>query len=309
MDGVHVVNKGFHCLVHTAHGLVYSMLEGAVTALQSGEVTLKIIVNLGGLEVLIIGIHNGAHLVNLFLEGFAYEGSQVEVEGGDGLTTVHLVLDGFHGNAGEDGCGFYALCGTGLSVTCLETMLKNDVQGMLDAGEGLGGIVVFVVDVDVVAGNGLTHGVTEEAFVHIALGGFRSELHHHARRGVCVHVGVFTGDVVGLGLDDGLENLVGLGLAGKVALVAVADILLGNLLAGAVHEVALNYVLDFLNGHLFLGKQGDVVGNLGGKHNILTVFGDIHGLEDGGHYLLVVEFDATSIALEYTFYHIAFIFL
>ena len=73
--------------------------------------------------------------------------------------------------------------------------------------------------------------------------------------------------------------------------------------------MALNYVLDFLNGHLLLGQKGDIVGDLGSQHNIFTVLRYIHCLEDGGNNLLVVKFDATSIAFEYTFYHIAFIFL
>ena len=38
---------------------------------------------------------------------------------------------------------------TGLAVAGLEAVLEDQVQGMLDAGEGLRGIVILVVDVDV----------------------------------------------------------------------------------------------------------------------------------------------------------------
>ena len=135
---------------------------------------------------------------------------------------------------------------------------------MLDAGEGLRGIVVLVVDVDIVLGNGFADRIREEALVHIALRGLGRELHHHARRRVGVHVGVLTGDVVHLCVDDGLEDLVGLRLAGEVALVAVTDVLLRHFLAGAVHQLVLHHVLDLLHGHLLLLELGDGMGDLGG---------------------------------------------
>ena len=45
------------------------------------------------------------------------------------------------------------------------------------------------------------------------------------------------------------------------------------------------------------------MGDLGGEHDVFTGLGDIHRLEDGGYDLLVVEFDVSSVAFQYTFYH------
>ena len=161
---------------------------------------------------------------------------------------------------------------------------------------------------DVVAGHGLADRVAQEALVHIALGGLRGELHHHARRGVCVHVGVLAGDIVGLGLDDGFEDFVALGLAGDIPLVAVADILLGHLLAGAVHEVVLHHVLNFFHGHLLFVQFGDGFGDLSGQYNVFTAFRYVHRFEDGRYNFLVIKVDTTPVAFEYTFYHKASIF-
>ena len=45
------------------------------------------------------------------------------------------------------------------------------------------------------------------------------------------------------------------------------------------------------------------MGDLGGEHDVFTGLGDIHRLEDSGYDLLVVEFDVSSVAFQYTFYH------
>ena len=177
----------------------------------------------------------------------------------------------------------------------LEAVLQDEVQRVLDAGEGLGGIVVLIVDVDVVVGYSLAHGVAQEALVHIALGGLRGKFHHHARGRVRVHVGVFSGDIVGLGLDNGLEDFVTFGLSCDVTFVAVTDVLLGHLLAGAVHQVVLNHFLDFFHGHDIFVQLGDSLGNLGGEDDILTGIGHIHGLQDGGNNLLVVEIYTATV--------------
>ena len=279
------------------------MLESAVTALQADEVTLDVVVDLRLLEVAEVGVEHVADLVHLFLEGLAHERGEIEVEGRDGLAAVHLVLHRLHGDAGEDGRGLDALRRAGLAVAGLEAVLEDQVQGVLDAGEGLRGIVVLVVDVDVVLGDGLADRVGKEALVHVALRGRGGELHHHAGGRVGIHVRVLAGDVVHLGVDDGLEDLVGLRLAGHVPLVAVADVLLRHFLAGAVHQLVLHDVLDLLHGHLLLLEAGDGVGDLGGEHDVFTGLGDIHRLEDGGYDLLVVEFDVSSVAFQYTFYH------
>ena len=121
---------------------------------------------------------------------------------------------------------------------------------MLEAGEALGRIVVLVVDMDVAAGHRLAYLLGEKAFVHVGLCRLGCELHHHAGRGVGVHVGILAGDVVGLRINDALEDFPALRLAGEVALVAVGYVLLRHLLARALHQFHLHAVLNFLNAHL-----------------------------------------------------------
>ena len=304
VDGVHVVDERLHRLVDAADGLVDGMLEGAVAALEADEVALDVVVDPDTLEIAVVHVEQLADLVHLFIEGLADERGEVEVEGRDGLAAVHLVLHRFHGDAGEDGGRLDALGRAGLAVAGAEAVLEDEVQRVLDAGQGLGRIIVLVVDMDVVLRHGVADIVGEEALVHIALGRLGGELHHHARRGVGVHVGVLPGDVVGLRVDDGLENLRALGLAGHVALVAVADVFLGDLLAGAVHQFVLDDVLDLFHGHFLLVDAGNRVGDLGGEDDILSVFRHIHGFQDGGDDFLVVEFDVSSVAFQYSLDHI-----
>ena len=171
VDGVHVVDKGFHSLVYAADGLVDCMLDGTVLTLKAGKVALDVIVYLDGLERAVVSIHEGADFVDLFLEGLAYERSKLEVEGRNGLASVHLVLDGLHGDAGEHTGGFYPLCGTGFPVAGPESVLKDDVQGMLDAGEGLCRIVVLVVNMNIVVGYRVAHVIGKQAFINITLCG------------------------------------------------------------------------------------------------------------------------------------------
>ena len=70
-----------------------------------------------------------------------------------------------------------------------------------------------------------------------------------------------------------------------------------------MYQLVFDDVLDFLHGHLLLLEGGDRVGDLGGEDDVLSRFGHIHRLENGGDNLLVVEFDVPSVALKYTFDH------
>ena len=179
------------------------------------------------------------------------------------FAAVHLVLHRLHGDAGEDGRRLDALRRAGLAVAGLEAELQDLVQRVLDAGQGLRGIVVLVVDVDIVVGDRLADRVGEQDFVHVALRGLGGELHHHAGRSIGVHVGVLAGDV----------------------------------------QLVFDDVLDFLHGHLLLLEGGDRVGDLGGEDDVFARLCHIHRLQDGCNNLLVVELDVSSVAFEYTFHH------
>ena len=119
---------------------------------------------------------------------------------------MHLVLNSLHRNTTKDTCGLDSLCRTRFAMAGKETLLENLVQRMLDAGKTLGWVVVLVVNVDVVLLNCLLHIVRKHAFVDIRLGRLGSELHHHAGRSVCIHVGILAGDLGSLSVDDLLED-------------------------------------------------------------------------------------------------------
>ena len=189
-------------------------------------------------------------------------------------------------------------------MTGLETVLKDKIQRMLDTGKALGWIVILVVNVDIAVLNSLPHIVREQAGIHIALGGLRSKLHHHAGRSVGIHIGILTCNVVSLGVDDFLEDFVALGIAGKASPIPVSNVLFGHFLPWALHKLHLHTVLDLLHGHHFPLILGDGISNLCCEDDILPVISHRHGLENSGYNLLVVELDNTPIAFLYLFYHI-----
>ena len=178
------------------------------------------------------------------------------------------------------------------------------IQRVLHAGQRLRGIVVLVVNVEVVLLHGLAHLVAEEVVVNERLGGLRSKLHHHSRGRVCVHICIFARDVVALDVDDLEEHLTRLCLASDTALVAVLDIYLGHVFAGALHEFELHKVLDFFHGHLRLASHGDAVCNLMYEVLVFALVGAKHSFADSGNNLLFVETDDASVTFDYCLDHI-----
>ena len=114
----------------------------------------------------------------------------------------------------------------------------------------------------VVMGYGVAALLGEQVVVDEGFGGLRGELHHHARRGVGVHIGILAGDVVVLDVHDVEEHLTGLRLTGHTALVAVGDVLLGHVLAARLHQLQLYEVLNLLHRHPLFATLGDAVGYL-----------------------------------------------
>ena len=178
-----------------------------------------------------------------------------------------------------------------------EAVLEYLVERMLDAGEGLGRIVILVVDVDISVLHGLANVLGQQALVHESLGGLGRELHHHTGRGVGIHIGVLPGDVGGLGLYDLLEDFAGLGLSGKVAFVAVSYISLGDLLARALHKLHLHEVLDVLDAKAGLFILGNLVGDFSRENYIPAASVRFHCFEYRIDYLAIIEIDGPSVSL------------
>ena len=101
VDGVHIVDESLHRLVHTTHGLVDGMLLGTLLARQTVEWLLDIIHQRLVVKVFValaIQIFQSFQFLDI---AHADVRCQIEVKGGDSLTTVHLVLGTFHRYTGQ----------------------------------------------------------------------------------------------------------------------------------------------------------------------------------------------------------------
>ena len=233
----------------------------------------------------------------------SYVWSQVEVESRNSLTTVHLVLTGFQRDASQYGCCLNTLGWTAGTMASCETMLQDDVERMLYASQTLGRIIIFVVYMNVVVQDGVTNFLAEEVVVNEWFCSFRSKFHHHAGRSVGIHVGVFTGDVIVLGIHDAHEHIACLCLAGNVTLVAVCDVLLCHVLAGTLHELHLDGILDGFYAHLVLATIAYMISDFLNKSFIFTLVCVQHGFTYGSHDFLLIETNNASVTLYYSLYH------
>lgn len=195
------------------------------------------------------------------------------------------------------------LAGRDSPCPATEAAAQDLVERMLHAGERLGGIIVLVVYVYVIVADSRLGLGREEVVVHKGFGGLAGELHHHARRGVGVHVGVLPSDVVVLGLDNLQEHVTGTGLAGNRTLVTVSDVTLGHLLARRLHQLYLHAVLNLLHGHAL--RPGDTypVGDALNQRLVLSGLGGEHSLAYGRLYFLFVVADHAAISFDYCLYH------
>ena len=96
MDGVHIMDESLHRLMHTAHGLIDGVLLGALLARQPVERLLEIVYQRLIVETLVVLAVQFLQRLEFLYIGHAHVGSQIEVEGRDGLATVHLVLGALH---------------------------------------------------------------------------------------------------------------------------------------------------------------------------------------------------------------------
>ena len=167
---------------------------------------------------------------------------------------------------------------------------------MLHAGQALGRIVIFVVDVDIVAHHGTFGLGLEQKVVDERLGGFARKLHHHSGRRVGVHVGVFASYVVRFGLDDFEKNVSGLGLSSHIALIPISYVALGHFLARALHQFHLDAVLNLLHRHLALARYFDSVCDLTYQTVILALLGLKHSSPDCRSNFFFVKTDNAAIA-------------
>ena len=109
MDGIHIVDKGLHRLVHTVNGTVNGMLLHAFIALHKEQILDDIILHRCIVQML--QVHTGKifDILHFLDVAFAHVRCQIEVECRDSLSAMHFVLHGLHGDTCHDGSRFDAL--------------------------------------------------------------------------------------------------------------------------------------------------------------------------------------------------------
>ncbi len=289
--------------MHTAHGAVHGLLCDTLVALQAVEVLLQIVLELHVHQVAqVLGLI-ALQIADLLLIGEAHVGGEVEVESGDGLSAVHLVLSSFERDTGLYRSGLDALGGARLGMGSLQTVLQDGVQRMLHAGERLCGIIVLVVDVDIAVLSCEAHILVEQIVIDERLGGLAGKLHHHACRGVGIHVGIFAGDVVLLGTNDFLKHLARLGAACDGARITIRDIDTSHFLALGTHQLLLHTVLNGFHRHQGITVLGNLVCYCCGEDGVHAFLGLRHGLADGVFDLVEIKIDSTTVAFNNFLYH------
>ena len=289
--------------MHTTHCLVDGMLQDAFIALQEIQITLNIVIHLHVIQPAIVLSHEGLEVFHFLDKGATDIGCQIEVKSGDSLTAMHLVLGCFHRDAGDDASSLDALGRTRLTMACHIALLQHFVQRMLHASETLGGIIVLIMNMQIVATDSLTRLFAQEVIIDKGLSGLTGKLHHHARRGVCIHVGVLTRDIVVLGIDDFQEQVARLGLTRHTAFLTIVNVAARHLLAGALHQFQLHLVLNVLHTHLATTTLADTVSDALNESFVFAGFGGKHCLADCRFYLFLVIADNTAITLQYCLNH------
>ena len=148
------------------------------------------------------------------------------------LSAVHFVLCGLERDARNNRCGLDAFGRARFAMAGNETILENFVEWVLHAGEALGGVVVFIVNVDIVVAHGVASFFGEEVVVDEGFCGLARKFHHHAGRRVGIHIGVFACYVGVFCLYDFSEDVGSLGTSCNAALVAVGDVALATSFRG-----------------------------------------------------------------------------
>ena len=153
-----------------------------------------------------------------------------------------------------------------------KTFLKHPVKRMLHTGKTLGGVVVFVVNMEIIAFYGFASFLREEIVVDKRLCCLAGKLHHHSCRRICIHIGIFACDVVRLGFDDFQKDVTRFGSTSDAPLIAVGDVAFSHFFARAFHQFQFHIVLDFLDSHTLFAGGANAVGNLLYQRFIFALF-------------------------------------
>ena len=109
MNRIHIVDKGFHGLMHPVHRLVHGMLAQTFIAFQTIKSLQYIVFQLLMIQSREVTARQFLQIFQFLDVRTAHIRSQIEVESRYGLPTMHLVLAGFQRNTSQNCCRFYAL--------------------------------------------------------------------------------------------------------------------------------------------------------------------------------------------------------
>ena len=248
--------------MYTGHRFVDGMLTGTISTLQAIQRGLEIVhqrLVVQVLQALAIQVFECFQLLDI---AQAHEWCQIKVEGRNSLSAVHLVLSALQRDTSQYAGRLDTLGSTRGTMSGSKTVLQDVVQWVLHASKTLGRIVILIVNVQIVMLNGVATLLAQQIVVYEWLGSLAGKLHHHARRCIGVHVGVFARHIVILNVHDIQEHLACLGLTGNRALVTISNVLLSHVLTTRLHQFHLHQVLNLLYRHLTLATLGNTVGNL-----------------------------------------------
>ncbi len=231
VHGVEVVDEALHGLVRLAARGVVGLPPDAAhvgvgdlqssAAQRSEERAHRLVARLDGgdvlgdelLERLAVGrldapqaAQEERHVDHVLAEGLQHARGHEVVEGRDRLSAVLLVLVGLEDDRGQRGVALHRLGRAHGSVLGREAPLVDVAQVVLDAGGGLGGVVVEVVDVDRAVAVGAAVAHAHQILQGVVLGDLGGEGHHLPRGRVRRHVGVRQVDVVALHGDDAVHH-------------------------------------------------------------------------------------------------------
>ena len=96
MDGIHIMDKRLHGLMHTSHSLIDSMLLGTLLSQQTIQRFLDIVHQWLIIEILIVLTIQVLKCLQFLDIGQTHIRGQIEIKSGDCLTSMHLVLTALH---------------------------------------------------------------------------------------------------------------------------------------------------------------------------------------------------------------------
>ena len=151
------------------YGVILQPLNEVLEA-QFDGLTVGILQGDGG--HIVPGSDRPGYLVDLLLVGLPYEGGQIVIKRRDSLSAVHLVLDRLHGDTGSESSRLYAFGRPCAAVTAHPSIPQGDIEGVLDARQALGRIVILIVDMKEICLDSPPDGIRKETLVDVCLGCF-----------------------------------------------------------------------------------------------------------------------------------------